>query len=96
MSFARRLATLLAVVGVVMLVPATASAHPLGNFTVNRYAGIVLAPGEVRIDYVVDMAEIPTVQVRPQVDADGDGSVSTAEGAAWADRTATELLGGLS
>lgn len=96
MSFARRLATLLEVVGVVMLVPATASAHPLGNFTVNRYAGIVLAPGEVRIVYVVDMAEIPTVQVRPQVDADGDGSVSTAEGAAWADRTATELLGGLS
>ena len=72
MSFARRLATLLAVVGAMMLVPATASAHPLGNFTVNRYAGIVLAPGEVRIDYVVDMAEIPTVQVRPQVDADGD------------------------
>jgi nickel/cobalt exporter len=96
MRMARRLASLLAIVGVVMLVPATVSAHPLGNFTVNRYAGIVLAPGEVRIDYVVDMAEIPAVQVRPQVDADGDGSVSSAEGAAWADRTAAELLGGLS
>ena len=31
----------------------------LGNFTVNRYAGIELTPGEVRIDYVVDLAEIP-------------------------------------
>ena len=36
-----------------------------GNFTVNRYAGIQLAPGQVRVDYVVDMAEIPTVQVAP-------------------------------
>jgi nickel/cobalt exporter len=96
MNLARRLATIVAVVGVIMFVPATASAHPLGNFTVNRYAGVVLAPGEVRVDYVVDMAEIPTVQVRPQVDADGDGTVSSSEGAAWADRTASELLGGLS
>lgn len=47
MSFARRLATLLEVVGVVMLVPATASAHPLGNFTVNRYAGIEIGRAHV-------------------------------------------------
>jgi hypothetical protein len=32
-----------------------AIAHPLGNFTVNRYAGIELTPGEVRIEYVLDM-----------------------------------------
>ena len=25
-----------------------ASAHPLGNFTVNRYDGLVAAPGELR------------------------------------------------
>jgi nickel/cobalt transporter (NicO) family protein len=92
----RRLAAALAAVAVVLLAPAAASAHPLGNFTVNRYAGIVLSPGEVRVDYVVDMAEIPTIQVRPQVDADGDGAVSSSEGAAWAARTASELLGGLS
>jgi nickel/cobalt exporter len=96
MRLARRLGALLGAVAVVTLLPATASAHPLGNFTVNRYAGIVLAPGEIRIDYVVDMAEIPTVQVRPQVDADGDGSVSSSEGAAWAARTASELLGDIS
>ena len=96
MRRARRLAAALAAVAVVLFAPAAASAHPLGNFTVNRYAGIVLSPGEVRVDYVVDMAEIPTIQVRPQVDADGDGAVSSSEGAAWAARTASELLGRLS
>ena len=68
----------------VLVLPASASAHPLGNFTVNRYAGIVLAPGQVRIDYVVDFAEIPTVQALPDVDLNGDGTVTDAERQAWA------------
>ena len=96
MRLARRLAGFLVAVGVVTLVPDTAFAHPLGNFTVNRYAGIVLSPGEVRIDYVVDMAEIPTVQVRPDLDEDADGAISSPEGARWAERIANELLAGLS
>ncbi|GAA4621516.1 hypothetical protein GCM10023196_010030 [Actinoallomurus vinaceus] len=36
--------------------------HPLGNFTVNTYDGLVVAPGELRIDHVRDLAEIPTAQ----------------------------------
>jgi nickel/cobalt exporter len=50
------------VVAVVLLAPTLAAAHPLGNFTINRYAAIELTPGQVRIGYVVDMAEIPTVR----------------------------------
>ena len=88
----RRLFLFAAVVAAVALAPALAAAHPLGNFTINRYAGIELTPGQVRIEYVVDMAEIPTVQVRPQMDVDGDGEVTDAERAAWATRTAPELL----
>ena len=42
----------------------TASAHPLGNFTINHYAGLVVRPDAVVIDYVLDYAEIPTVQLR--------------------------------
>ena len=68
-----------------------ASAHPLGNFTVNLYSGIHVVPGEIRIDYVVDMAEIPTFQEMPSIDTDGDGAVSTAEGAAWAAARAPRL-----
>ena len=43
--------------------PAPASAHPLGNFTVNRYTGILVSPDGVEVDHVVDLAEIPTAQL---------------------------------
>ncbi|MFE2279776.1 sulfite exporter TauE/SafE family protein [Streptomyces sp. NPDC059454] len=51
------------------LVPAgTASAHPLGNFTVNRYDGLVAAPGELRVRHVEDLAEIPATQAGPDIE----------------------------
>ncbi|MFA1538689.1 High-affinity nickel-transporter [Actinomadura monticuli] len=61
--------------------------HPLGNFTVNHYDGLVLAPHELRIDHVEDLAEIPAAQAMPEVDADRDGRPSSGELAAWADRS---------
>jgi nickel/cobalt exporter len=67
----------------------TAMAHPLGNFTVNRYARLELYEDRVRIHYVVDMAEIPTFQALPEIDTDGVDGVSEAELAAYA-RTFTE------
>ena len=51
-----------------VLVPSgQASAHPLGNFTVNRYDGLVAAPGQLRVDHVEDLAEIPATQAEPQI-----------------------------
>ncbi|MGW4109191.1 nickel transporter, partial [Streptomyces sp. NPDC004976] len=51
------------------LVPAgTAGAHPLGNFTVNRYDGLVTAPGELRVHHVEDLAEIPATQAGPDIE----------------------------
>jgi ABC-type nickel/cobalt efflux system permease component RcnA len=50
-----------------------ASAHPLGNYTVNHYARIEVSAGRVRVYYVQDSAEIPAFQVRHQVDADRAG-----------------------
>ncbi|MGC3005239.1 nickel transporter, partial [Streptomyces sp. G35A] len=50
------------------LLPATAAhAHPLGNFTVNRYDGLVVAPGELRVRHVEDLAEIPATQAEPVI-----------------------------
>src|SRR5436305_8605915 len=49
-----------------------ASAHPLGNFTVNRYARVELSAGVVRVYYVLDEAEIPAFQDRQAVDADAE------------------------
>jgi ABC-type nickel/cobalt efflux system permease component RcnA len=65
-------------------IPATVLAHPLGNFTINHYAGILVTPADVRLDVVIDMAEIPTFQERLKIDADGDGDVTDAETAAAA------------
>ena len=92
----RRLLAIAGMAAAIVLWPAAAFAHPLGNFTINLYSGIHVTPGGVRIDYVVDMAEIPTFQEMPNVDADGDGRASEAERAAWADRTAPQLLSNLS
>jgi nickel/cobalt transporter (NicO) family protein len=50
-----------------LLTPTQASAHPLGNFTVNRYAGIELAGSEIYVRYALDLAEIPTYQLGAEV-----------------------------
>jgi nickel/cobalt transporter (NicO) family protein len=59
--------------------PALVLAHPLGNFTINHYAGIRVSATEVRLDVVIDQAEIPTFQARQDLDTNGDGDVSAAE-----------------
>ncbi len=41
---------------------ASAVAHPLGNFTVNRFSRIEVADQRVYVHYVLDLAEIPTYQ----------------------------------
>jgi nickel/cobalt transporter (NicO) family protein len=69
--------------GLLLLPAGAAAAHPLGNFTVNRAAGIRVQPDRVLVDYVVDMAEIPAFQTRQALDADADGEVGDAEAARW-------------
>ncbi len=75
--------------------PGTAEAHPLGNFTVNRYARIELGPNTISVRYVVDMAEIPAFQEGDALDTDGDGDIGEAERAAYAESAAQRIAGGL-
>ncbi len=75
--------------------PQAALAHPLGNFTINRYSRIELAPGGIRVRYVVDMAEIPAFQEIAVIDADRDGQVSDAERERYLEQKAEELRRGL-
>ncbi|MDQ3640916.1 MAG: hypothetical protein M3450_05465 [Actinomycetota bacterium] len=63
-----------------------ATAHPLGNFTLNRYARVEVSAGVVRVYYVIDLAEVPSYQVRKLVDADPDG---------YLDREMAAVVGGL-
>ena len=44
----------------------TASAHPLGNFTINRFSRVEVAGNRLYVRYVVDLAEIPTFQAQQQ------------------------------
>lgn len=78
-----------------LLVPAgSASAHPLGNFTVSQYDGLVVRPGALRVDHVEDLAEVPAAQQKPRIDGDGNGTLSRAELAGWArERCATAARG---
>jgi ABC-type nickel/cobalt efflux system permease component RcnA len=39
-----------------------ASAHPMGNFSVNHYSKITLESDHIRVRYFIDLAEIPTYQ----------------------------------
>ena len=54
-----------------LALPAMAGAHPLGNFTVNRFAAVELSGRGVYVHYVLDLAEIPTVQEGSSVRASG-------------------------
>src|SRR4051812_34197334 len=74
----RGLAAVVAVVAVVLL-PTLVAAHPLGNFTINHYAGLRVEPSRVAVDLVIDEAEIPAFQARADLDLDGDGDVSATE-----------------
>ena len=76
--------------------PAIVLAHPLGNFTINHYAGLTVTPDAVELDVVIDMAEIPTFQERLRIDADEDGRVSDAEAAAAAPAACLDLAADLS
>ena len=94
------LVVLLAAVGLVVstggLRPGAAKAHPLGNFTVNVFAGIDLHSDVIRVHYAVDMAEIPAFQEIQAIDTDGDGEISAAEADRYLQTQAPVLIRGLS
>jgi nickel/cobalt transporter (NicO) family protein len=79
------LAPLLALLAVA-LVPTAAMAHPLGNFTVNHYAGLLVRASDVRVLLVVDLAEVPSVSALREIDRDGDGDLTDTERARYAAR----------
>jgi ABC-type nickel/cobalt efflux system permease component RcnA len=67
----RTAAVLIAAIGLVLAIAGTATAHPLGNFTVNHCTGIELAGNRVFVRYVLDLAEIPSFQSGDDVRAPG-------------------------
>jgi hypothetical protein len=62
-----------------VVAPASASAHPLGNFTTNQLVTASFDQDEARLGVVLDLAEIPTYQLIERHDTDGDGAIAGSE-----------------
>ncbi len=90
------LPSLMLALAVLTLMPSgQAQAHPLGNFTINHYSMLEFSEGSARILYVLDFAEIPTLQQMKQLDTDGDGALSEAEASAYLEANLPGLVEGL-
>ncbi len=70
---------LLVLVGLLaaVIVPA-AAAHPLGNFTTNHYSRVAASGDRLYVLYVLDLAEIPTFQQKPRVEAEDSATYARA------------------
>jgi nickel/cobalt exporter len=87
-SVATLVATLLALITVT-----AALAHPLGNFTVNRFAGLVIQRSAIDVDYVVDMAEIPAYQeISQQIGETREGAPDESKTSDYRARKCAEVL----
>ena len=89
----RRLLLPMLVVVALLALPATANAHPLGNFTINRYSGLDLRPGrtyQVRVGYMTrnEAHGVCVVQAREGFKAQASMKL-TDSGGGWKTATAS-------
>ncbi len=75
---------LLLAVAALLVLASSATAHPLGNFTVNHETTVEASGRALEVRYILDMAEIPTIRERERVTADGGTD-------AYAKRRAAEI-----
>jgi len=71
-ALVKKLFVVLVLVAGAALAPAEAWAHPLGNFTINRYSLVQPSGDRIYVRYVLDMAEIPTFQAQSTVRDEGE------------------------
>src|SRR5215210_4814320 len=81
--FWRRTVAVSTALWLALALPTAAWAHPLGNFTINHYAGLHVEGQEITVDYVLDMAEIPAFQEIALFDTNGNGQPDAAEAATY-------------
>ena len=83
MKKARRFVTIFSTLLICFAFVPAAFAHPLGNFTINQYAGLHISRDAILLDYVLDMAEIPAFQEIALFDANSNGKADPSEAALY-------------
>ncbi len=73
----------------------SATAHPLGNFSVNQYSRLEVGKSQIKVRQILDLAEIPTFQENSAIDADKNGALSQDELNAYAERITPQFLANL-
>jgi nickel/cobalt exporter len=54
-------------------------AHPMGNFSISHYSKLRLEMSGVKLTYIIDMAEVPTFQDKPELDLNRNGDIEPGE-----------------
>ena len=72
-----------------------ACAHPLGNFSTNHFTRIEVGADQIRLRYVIDMAEIPTFQELQRLNGNGNSALSMVELDAYAAGVTERYIDGL-
>lgn len=87
----RRIAVVFSTLLICFVFVPLAFAHPLGNFTINHYAGLQITTDSIAVDFVLDMAEIPAFQEITAFDANGNGLADDSEAASYHAEKCTSL-----
>jgi nickel/cobalt exporter len=95
LSVCKRLALSVLFPAIMLLGASVAFAHPLGNFSTNHFTHIEVGSDQIRLHYVIDMAEIPTFQELQRLNGNGNSAPSKAELDAYAARITERYTDGL-
>ncbi|HYN63745.1 MAG TPA: hypothetical protein VES36_03995 [Candidatus Limnocylindrales bacterium] len=71
------------------------SAHAFGTFSISVYSGLVVGAHEIRIRWVLDMAETAAMATVELIDSDDNGDVTAKERNAYFDVWVTSVLDGI-
>ncbi|MEO5951699.1 MAG: hypothetical protein ABIQ44_04440, partial [Chloroflexia bacterium] len=93
-----RIALLLILVfGIASLaLPTKASAHPMGNFSINQYSVLTIGDHSVKVLYIIDVAEIPTFQELGAIRSDHSADLTPEQKQAYISQKTASLVQGLS
>ena len=67
----------------------------MGNFSISHYARLQADPNDVRVRYVIDMAEIPTLTEKETLGHGQDGAITAPEQAGYLAARAAQLASGV-